>query len=285
VVDITTPESPIQIAYFFSEGIKSNVLVGSGDAYLTNNSRGLLVTSGDLAINGLVVDHNYQPISNVMVQGSFGRWGTTDISGMFNVGGYMPGSYGITPSFPDRAFLPYSQTVQIPQSRINSQFTILSAPITATIEPGVASDVVYYDVQDLPTQLHLPAGTVISTSVLKITPTLSMGTIDDEFAGHAFGLDITDDGENIGEFLEPVDVAISYSDLDIRYIAAENQLWLRWWSGGEWRDAAESCSPVSLYQRQLADNVISVAVCGVGEFSLMGPANRLYLPTMSAQGE
>ncbi len=168
---------------------------------------------------------------------------------------------------------------------MNPQFTILSAPITATIEPGLASDVVYYDVQDLPTQLHLPVGTVTNSSVLEITPTLSLGTVDDEFAGHAFRLNITNDGENSGEFLEPVDITISYSDLDIRYIAAENQLWLRWWSGGEWRDAAESCSPVSIYQRQLADNVISVAVCGVGEFSLMGPANRVYLPIMSAQVE
>jgi hypothetical protein len=87
----------------------------------------------------------------------------------------------------------------------------------------------------------------------------------------------------INHFAEPISISISYSDLDILGVANEAELWLRWRDGDVYREAAESCDPASLYERELEANNISIAVCQSGEYALMGPIRNIFLPLILAE--
>jgi hypothetical protein len=75
-----------------------------------------------------------------------------------------------------------------------------------------------------------------------------------------------------------VTVTIHYSEQDVRLVSDESQLTLRWWDGSAWQDAKETCSPPSGYVRDEARRVLSVPICHLSRFALLGPTNRVYLP-------
>jgi hypothetical protein len=285
VVDVSSPEDPEEMAVRYLPETNTGVSIASGDAYLANGSGGLFVSTGDLGAQGEIVDHNGSPISGVVVEGSFGRVDESGLDGYFKVGGYLPGSYVLTPTMPASAFQPASLSLELPQVEEFPRFIIIAAPVTATLLTTRSTDLGFNDVQGLPTEIHVPAGAVTTTSLLKVTPTLSQDGAHNLFAGHAFELEATAGMVPIDQFLEPVSITISYSDLDIRLIAREDQLWLRWWDGGDYHDAVESCSPSSEYRRDVDTNVISVSVCRRGEYVLMGPTFRLFLPAISVDTE
>ncbi len=79
-------------------------------------------------------------------------------------------------------------------------------------------------------------------------------------------------------FETPVTVTIHYSDLDVRVVSDESRLALMRWTESGWEDAAQTCTPPSDYVRDLENNVLSVAICHLSEFALLGPTHQVYLP-------
>jgi len=245
--------------------------LGYGDAYLASDSWGLYVTTGDLAIQGEVVDHNDQPIHSVQVEGSFGS--------------YLPGQYVLTPTLTDRVFAPPTHTINLPQGTLPAQFIAIAAPITATVGSTQEVEIEYLDIQGLPTSFYIPSGTFSTTTLIEVTPVLASDTPEALFAGHGFILETRTGTAPVTHFGEPISISISYSDLDIFGVSNEAELRLRWWDGEVYRDAAESCSPGSIYQRDLGANTISIAVCRSGEYALMGPIIRIYLPFVLTEAD
>ena len=187
-------------------------------------------------------------------------------------------------TLPSSVFLPASLAVDIPQDDVMARFTIIAAPITATLQPSQSTAVAYDDAQGLSTEIFVPAGAVTTTALLKITPTLSHGETDSVFAGHAFLMEANAGQVPINQFLQPISLTISYSDLDIRLVASEEELWLRWSDGITYFDAKDSCSPASSYHRDINSNVISLQVCLGGEYTLLGPSYRVFSPWVADFG-
>jgi hypothetical protein len=85
-------------------------------------------------------------------------------------------------------------------------------------------------------------------------------------------------GGTLSQFDSPVNVTIAYSDMDIRLVTDEGALMLMWWDGSSWIDAAQSCSPPSVYTR--GNNSISLGICRDGRYGLFGPSIRGWLPVV-----
>jgi hypothetical protein len=109
---------------------------------------------------------------------------------------------------------------------------------------------------------------------------LAQGGAGFAFTGHAFDLTAFQGGSQQPGFTfgAPVTVTIHYSDDDVRVVTDESRLVLQWWTGSEWRDAAETCDPASSYSRDAANNVLSLPICRLGRFGLFGPTYQTYLP-------
>jgi hypothetical protein len=71
-------------------------------------------------------------------------------------------------------------------------------------------------------------------------------------------------------FEEPIVISVSYSESDVPTGVDENDLRLFYWTGSEWRDAASTCSPPSVYVRDIENNVLQVEVCHLSEFAFGG---------------
>jgi len=151
-------------------------------------------------------------------------------------------------------------------------------PYYAIVEPGPGGDLVYTDTQGLPTIIRVPPGGVTDTILLAYVP-LAAPTHPlpplKAFAHHAFTLDAyTLDGVHLPgfSFQEPVTAELHYSNADVGRVT-EPSLELDTWTGGAWQDAA--CGP---YDRQAANNWLSLPICHLSEFALIGEPYRVYLP-------
>ena len=70
-------------------------------------------------------------------------------------------------------------------------------------------------------------------------------------------------------FAAPITITIRYSDADLGAID-ESALQLIYWTGSGWADAADTCVPPSVYIRDLAGNVLTLEVCHLTEFDMVG---------------
>jgi hypothetical protein len=115
-----------------------------------------------------------------------------------------------------------------------------------------------------------------------ITPTFVGSHPGVAFAGHAFELAAFQGGDLQDPFFfgQPITIIIEYSDQDVLLVTSEQDLALMWWTVSGWQDAAQTCSPPSIYQRDLANQEIEVAVCRTGLFALFGPTNQVYMPVV-----
>jgi len=154
-------------------------------------------------------------------------------------------------------------------------------PYFTIVEPGPGGDLVYTDTQDLPTIIRVPPGGVTDTVLLAYVPlaepTHPLPPLK-EFARHAFTLDAyTLDGVHLPGFVfqAPVTVEVHYSNADVSRVT-ELSLELDAWAGGAWQDAA-----CGLYDRQAAANWLSLPVCHLSEFALIGEPYRVYLPLVA----
>lgn len=73
---------------------------------------------------------------------------------------------------------------------------------------------------------------------------------------------------------------MTYTDANVQGIN-ENSLLLFYWDTNTetWLDAASTCSPKSPYIRNLEQNTLSVQICHLTEFALMGNGRvSVFLP-------
>jgi Tol biopolymer transport system component len=153
--------------------------------------------------------------------------------------------------------------------------------IDIVIAPDQEATLVHTDTQGLTTTIHIPVGAVdaetllIYTPVEEVTPPSGL-----QFAGRAFELTAYQNGiaQPGFTFLQPVNVSLTYSDEQVAGLQ-EDALSLQVWHGEDWLDAAETCSPAATYVRDTAGNTLSVDICHLSQFALVGPQGfSIYLP-------
>ena len=125
-------------------------------------------------------------------------------------------------------------------------------------------------------RLAFPAGAVGATTQVTYTPLLAPGHPTGNLAsvGVSFQLNAEDlAGSSVTSFAQPVTVTVSYTAASLAGLI-ESELKLYRWSG-VWQDAAESCAPASPYVRDTDQNRLSVRICQLSDFALMGSASTI----------
>ena len=135
------------------------------------------------------------------------------------------------------------------------------------------------------TTIQIPAGSVDTETSLHYAAmtTVNAWQTDFVFGGRGFSLDAYQNGQPLDHFVfqQPILVTIHYTD-DEAATLKEDELLLPFWDGELWIDAATSCTPTSEYTRDPENNIFSVEICHLTEFSMFGlPATDffLYLPS------
>ena len=153
--------------------------------------------------------------------------------------------------------------------------------------PEYDADLSYSDRQYITTTIQAPAGLVTETTILALTASPNIThtlPINSLVPGGLFDLGALTDplGEPLPGFAlsAPITVTLQYNDLRFD----ESSLWLVYWDGSQWLDAAESCSPAMPYEHNLDENWLRLSVCRLGEFALTGRVeNLVYLPVITRQ--
>jgi len=238
------------------------------------------------SIRGRVIDVNGDPFPGVTIHMNSDVSVTTDASGAYTITNLLAGTYILTPTLTGYIFYPPARTVTLPPDASGQNFTILPEPVSANLSPDTSVTLVLTDTQGLTTVLTFPAGAVTQTTTVVLTPTVASGGAGLAFAGHTFELKAFRDGDSLPGFgfEVPITVTIHYSDRNVRVIKDESQLALMRWTGNGWEDAANTCMPPSTYIRDLENNVLSVAICHLSKFALLGPTNQVYLPLVMKRG-
>lgn len=284
IFDVSDPYNPAEVGFYDVPGGAINVTAVDDYAFVADEYGGMIIlryTGGErFTIAGYVQDSNGTPFSNVTIRAGFHQ-GTTDVTGTYTIPDLLPGTYTIIPALNGYAFYPPTRTVTGPPDATNQNFIILPPPVSTVVPPEREATLLLTDTQGLTTTIVFPAGSVTQTTTIVLTPTVVTGGINFAFAGHAFELEALRDGVSLPGFAfeTPITVTIYYSDQDVRGISDESQLALMRWTGSEWEDAASTCVPPSGYARDLENNVLSVAICHLSTYALLGPPNYpVYLP-------
>jgi hypothetical protein len=232
------------------------------------------------SISGKVADLHHTPFQDVLLTLSSGLTMTTDTNGEYAFNRLLTGTYTLTPSHPGFTFSPPARVISLPPSGLYQNFTILPAPVSTQVLPGIGGNLTYTDTQGLPTQLSFSSLAVTQTTTMTLTPTLTSGGSPFAFAGHAFDLSASQAGISYPGFTfdEAVWATIHYSDQDVWGLTSEDALSLFWWTGSSWQDAANTCDPPLEYIRDTANNIIGVPFCKTGSFTLVGPTIHQYIP-------
>lgn len=246
----------------------------------------ILRHSAGFAAFGQVLLPNQVPLAGITVQVSSTLTATSGAEGVYRFEGLTPGDYTFTPQLPAGCaanpcvFTPSSRSASLPPSQGVLNFTLLPAPLSATLRPNSTLSLVYTDTLGLATSFDFLTGTVDSTSVVVITPTLATPGSGHAFTGHAFQVGVyAFNGWDINlDFNQPVTATISYSLDDVRLVADTSQLQLWWWGGGAWQEAAGTCPEPVAGVHDLANRRYAQAVCKSGLYALFGPSWGVYLP-------
>ncbi|HHY54572.1 MAG TPA: hypothetical protein GYA08_03965 [Chloroflexi bacterium] len=169
-------------------------------------------------------------------------------------------------------------------NRNTSEFSPCAGPSTeAAITPAGGGALHTGDVS-----VTVPAGAVAADVTLALQPLPMPVNAAPEgmgFGGLAFLLNAFVGGvqQQNFTFQQPVRVTVHYSDAAIAGLD-ENTLTLHDWNGTAWADAATTCTPTSTYDRQPATNQLSVNICHLTPYALMGPQRapqpKVYLPVI-----
>jgi hypothetical protein len=280
VVDLVEPAQPVEIGAF---GVGQHVAVLENHPYLAGGGAGLFVLSEGATVAGRVTGASGAPFGGVTISAGASLTTTADVGGLYTFTGVLSGSYTLTPTLEGHVFVPPTRTVTVLPSVYGESFTVLTAPVSATLEPGVATTLTYTDTGGLPTELRFPAGAVNRTTPIVLTPTLASNLPDALFAGHAFELTAFEEGQPLSgfTFARPVTVTVRYSDADARAMIDEAELALRWRMVSGWREASETCVSASPAARDTEGNMFSVPLCRTGYVALFGPTRQQYLPLVN----
>ncbi len=156
----------------------------------------------------------------------------------------------------------------------------LTQAVEEIIDPEDGGDLVSYDES---TEVTVPPGAVSEEATFLLfpqpSPSQETGILD--FAGNSFELTARDANGPITTFTEPLTITLHYVEASLGVIQ-EDSLALHYWdeSQSSWLDAVTTC-PDGEYTRNLEEDWLSVPICHLSEFALMGESNRLYLPLIT----
>ncbi len=136
------------------------------------------------------------------------------------------------------------------------------------------------------TEIEIPDGalTTDTTFLFDPQPSPSNDTGSLDFAGNSFELTAWDGETAVTTFAAPFVITIHYDEADLGYIP-EDSLMMFYWDVNttEWVDAATTCP--GEYTRNLDDNWLSLPVCHLTEFALLGEpleaAFDIFLPMIT----
>ena len=132
------------------------------------------------------------------------------------------------------------------------------------------------------TEIEIPAGAYTGEMTFLFIPHSSPGYALDELmaANNNFELIASVKGNAVGNFDLPLKITINYSNQQIGPIL-EDSLKLYLWDSDQsaWNDAISAC-PGGEYVRMPGENWLSLPLCELGEFALLGESQSLniYLP-------
>lgn len=281
VLDVSDPQAVALSGFYDPSGYFDGLTLSGEQVYLYNRSFFILRYADPAlpTIQGQAAHPNRTPFRGLPISAGSGRKAFSDAHGSFRFGGLAPATYTLTPTLGGVAFAPSQRTVTVPPSAYAQNFTVLAAPVSVPLVPGVQASLVYTDTQGLPTQLEIPAAAVAAPSTLHLVPSPGAGAPGYDFTGHAFSLAVEQAGgeQPVFRFAAPLRVTISYSPADTRTISDLAALVLWWWDGQGWADAATTCQPSAVYTRDLQSGTVSLDICQSGSFQLVGPTYQSYL--------
>jgi hypothetical protein len=281
VVTAANPATPVVVTTAALPAPALSVATQGNRVYVAAGDAGLFSFHHGGSITGRVAARHGRPMQGVTLALSNGMTIRPDETGFYAAPPLAAGTYTMLPTLPGYAFVPPAKTFTTADDVAQQDFTILPAPVTATLTPNAAVTVTITDTQDLTMKLDFPTGTVAQTATLTVTPTLAAGAPGMTFTGHAFELAITPAAALQAEpsFGIPVTVIINYSAADAALVSDMERLALFQWTAADgWVDAASACTPSSSYTRDPANRNISVAICQTGRYALLGPTNQIFVP-------
>jgi hypothetical protein len=158
-----------------------------------------------------------------------------------------------------------------------------------TITPAEGGQISAGTSEGITTTIDVPAGAVAEDTTLLYMPAVAPAEWFDSsglrFAGQAFTMGAYVGGNPVQGFTfsAPVTVTMHYNEADIVGMKEES-LVLQLWEGGEWIDAATTCTPASAYVRNTAENWLAVPICHLSYYALAAePPYTMYLPIVMRQ--
>ncbi len=249
-----------------------------------------IVTKADPA--ALVADGRSTSILSIEVHDSLGNaMPNTTVAFETTLGSVSPAT--VTTNAQGRATAVLTAGTKLGRAKINALTSASRGTVFVNIvegastvaRPDAASTLSYVAPNiNASTAIHIPAGAVdreISLHYAAMT-TVNAWQPNFVFGGRGFSLDAYENGLPLNEFAFqlPVAVTIKYTDDEINGLN-ETNLILPFWDGTTWVDAATSCTPTSVYDRRPDENIFSVEICHLTEFSMFGITTSrfaLYLP-------
>jgi len=165
---------------------------------------------------------------------------------------------------------------------IDIDFVLEKTKTTTITTTGGALQYTYPDGGE--TSIEAPAGAVTTDISLVYAPIGELAPpIGSTLAGIAFQLDARDDSGVLPDFAfdKPLTITVSYTDANVDTID-EDMLRLYFWDedGGDWVDAATTCSPTSVYTRVPGENTLSVDICHLTPFALLEKTESTFIPVL-----
>lgn len=263
VIDVSNPLNPFEIAAYDRVFDTSQVAVDRSRIWLLDPDGMAFVFRMGHSAYGTVIDIHGWPVPDVAILSNQGAAGETNWAGTFSLDFLVPGDLTVTPLRAGAGFLPISRTVTVPPDADLQTFVMLGAPAAVQVAPQIAATLRFTDTQGLPTTVYFPPGSVAVTATARLTPTLAVPW-GYTFAYHAFDLDFPP----VQGCPAPVEVAISFSALDVAAVTDLQDLDLWWWDGAAWLPAGG----------QVNGSVIEADLCLPGRWALFGPSHLLWLP-------
>jgi hypothetical protein len=278
VLDVSNPAAPVPVG---SLGAGQHVAISEDSLWVAGGEAGLALLREGAIIAGRVTNAAGSPLPGVTIAASSILSATTDASGFYTFTGVLSGTYTVTPTFENIAFVPFTRAVTVFPSATEQNFTILPPPISATLEPGTATELVLTGTHGLTSTLLFPADAVNRTTPIVLTPTLT-SNLPDSILGYVWELAAYEEERLLSgfTFATPVSVTLSYSDTDVQDVADEEALMLWWQVRGSWRDAHQTCAASSL-SRKVEENTVTLPLCRTGRFAFFTRTHQQYLPLLS----
>jgi hypothetical protein len=157
----------------------------------------------------------------------------------------------------------------VPPDAGSQTFIMLGAPASVAVSPNLRSTLTYTDTEGLLTTAIFPPGSAAITATAHLTPTIVASIPGHAFVSHAFDLDFpAADGCPV-----PVELAVTYSDLDQATVSEPHSVSLWRFEPGGWVQIAGGV--VSTIGD---DFMLEVEICQPGRYALFGPSNLVFLP-------